>query len=62
MDIYELLKNDIISNLTSIYKDLDFVSIKNLTVESPKNNQFGELSTNAAMVIAKVVKENPKDI
>jgi len=33
-----------------------------LTVEEPKNRRFGDLSTNAAMVLAPVIKMSPMDI
>ena len=62
MDIYEILKEDIIINLTLIYKDVDFSNIKNLTLETPKNIQFGELSTNAAMILTKILNDSPKNI
>jgi arginyl-tRNA synthetase len=34
-------------------------NLNNLTVEEPKNKRFGDLSTNAAMVLAPILKEDP---
>ena len=33
-----------------------------LTIEEPRNRSFGDLSTNAAMVLAPVMKKNPMEI
>jgi arginyl-tRNA synthetase len=62
MDIYEILKKEIISSIALLYKEIDLLDIKNLTVEVPRNPEFGELSTNAAMILAKLLKENPRNI
>jgi arginyl-tRNA synthetase len=43
--------------LKEVRADLD-----NLAVEEPKNKSFGDLSTNAAMILAPVLKKNPMDI
>ena len=34
-------------------------NLNSLTVEEPKNEKFGDLSTNAAMVLAPILKKNP---
>src|SRR4030043_2473660 len=34
-------------------------NLNSLTVEEPKNEKFGDLSTNAAMVVALILKKNP---
>jgi len=62
MNIYEILKEEIISNLSSLYKDIDFSNVKNLIVETPKNPEFGELSSNAPMILAKLLKNSPINI
>ena len=33
--------------------------LKSITIEEPKNKDFGDLSTNASMVLAPVLRENP---
>ncbi len=57
--INELKKKlyDYVSRLKVVKADLN-----NLAVEEPKNKKFGELSTNAAMILAPVLKKNPMDI
>src|SRR4030043_1518350 len=37
-------------------------NLNNLTVEEPKNKRFGDLSTNAARVLAPILKKNPLEI
>jgi arginyl-tRNA synthetase len=36
--------------------------IKNIVIEEPRNRDFGDLSTNAAMMLAPVMKKSPMDI
>jgi arginyl-tRNA synthetase len=62
MDIYEILKNDTIRIISSLYEELDLSILKNLTIETPKNSNFGQLATNAAMLVAKIIKTNPNII
>jgi len=42
-------------------KELDAV-LWNIAVEEPKNEKFGDLSTNAAMVLAPLLRKNPLEI
>ncbi|MBP9698173.1 MAG: arginine--tRNA ligase, partial [Candidatus Moranbacteria bacterium] len=39
----------------------DFL-VPQVTVERPKDEQFGEYTTNIALVIAKEVKQNPMEL
>ena len=48
---------DYIGGLAEIKSNLN-----NLAIEEPKNEKFGDLSTNAAMVLAPILKENPLKI
>jgi len=48
---------DYVSGLAEVKTDLG-----NLIIEEPKNRKFGDLSTNAAMVLAPVLKKNPIEI
>ena len=43
-------------------KGVKVEDLDNLNIEEPKNKKFGDLSTNAAMVLAPVLKKNPMDI
>ena len=49
--------HDYIRDLTE-----DKPGLNNLAVEEPKNEEFGDLSTNASMVLAPVLKEKPMEI
>jgi arginyl-tRNA synthetase len=40
----------------------DEANIENIVIEEPRNRDFGDLSTNAAMVLAPVMKKSPMDI
>ena len=46
-----------VSKLTEFKLNLD-----KLVIEEPRNKKFGDLSTNAAMVLAPILKKNPVDI
>ena len=41
---------------------LDGVIPPGIVVEEPRNRKFGDLSTNAAMVLAPVMKKNPMEM
>jgi arginyl-tRNA synthetase len=43
----------------SVKIDLKVFNFNNLMVQEPKNKNFGDLSTNAAMILAPLVKQNP---
>ncbi|MBM3254214.1 MAG: arginine--tRNA ligase [Candidatus Omnitrophica bacterium] len=58
LDIIITLK-DIIKNCFTELGDLETVSIY---LETPRDKQFGDLSTNIAMQIAKRLNKNPKEI
>jgi len=38
------------------------IRLKGIAIEEPKNKKFGDLSTNAAMILAPVFKKSPMDI
>ena len=65
MDITNILKDKImlavekLENQSVLPKDLKKDSI---TVEKPKDESFGELSTNVAMVLAKDARIRPRDL
>ncbi len=59
MNIYSLLKQDIIDILKKNIENLQETSLKSVVVEMPKNASCGDLSTNAAMVLAKESKISP---
>jgi arginyl-tRNA synthetase len=59
MNIYNTLKADIAKIVANLYKIDDFTQI---ALESPKDPLNGDLSTNAAMVIANKTKQNPREV
>ncbi len=58
--IINILRQRIQNYIKELIKDEH--GINNLAVEEPKNEEFGDLSTNASMVLAPVLKENPLEI
>ncbi len=42
--------------------DIDISKLSGIMVEEPKDKKFGDLSTNAAMVLAPILGKNPMDI
>lgn len=62
MNIYNLLKQDIITIVKEVLPDLPEQSLKSIVVEMPKNISCGDLSTNAAMVLSKEAKMPPSKL
>lgn len=59
MNIYNLLKRDIITEVKGIIPAVSDDSLKSVVVEMPKTASCGDLSTNAAMVLSKQAKMSP---
>jgi len=55
-EIYELLKNAVKKTFP------EMPAIPGFVVEVPKDQRFGDYSSNAAMVLAKILKTNPREI
>ena len=65
MNIYLDFRNQIVKILEDLKYDgtlADDVSFNGIIVEPPRDRSNGELSTNAAMVVAKGTKQNPFEI
>ena len=62
MNIYQLLRQDIISAASNLLGAIPENLLKSIVVEMPKEASNGDLSTNAAMVLAKDFKKNPREI
>ncbi len=58
MNIFEHIRDQILDLLSLYPKD----GLKRITVEPPKDNTHGDISTNAAMVLAKTANKNPKQL
>lgn len=60
MNIFSLLHNDILTHASKLAADpKDLVAI---ALEIPKDAANGDLSTNAAMILARALKRNPRDV
>ena len=65
MNIYKLISNKIKLKLQSIPELQPFTGTQlwnNVVVEVPKIRGFGDFATNVAMVLARELKKNPRDI
>jgi arginyl-tRNA synthetase len=60
----EIRKTFLVPGKKANYKELrpGKIDLSGITVSEPKNKSFGDISTNAAMVLAPVLKENPMEI
>ena len=60
MNIFSHIRNIILKIIKNIYPEI--TSIKNLTLEFPKNSFYGDLSTNAAIILSKLTSQQPRFI
>ena len=54
-ELQQIIKNSLVKN------NIDF-SENNIVIETPKDSNFGDYSTNIALLLTKVLKKNPLDI
>lgn len=59
MSIYDILKAEIDATVQKLYQIDD---LSQIVLESPKDHLNGDLSTNAAMVLANKLQKNPREI
>ena len=64
MNIYKEVSNTIIEKLKKVSEIKDFIKDyeSSMTVEVPKVRDFGDFSTNVAMLLTKVMGKKPRDI
>lgn len=65
MNVFKLISGKIKDKLQNIPELRDFINSakwNNIVVEVPKNRDFGDFSTNVAMVLSKELKKNPREI
>ena len=65
VNIYKLISNQLkerIQEIPEIHNVATSDDLQNIVVEVPKIREFGDFSTNAAMVLAKSLKKNPRQI
>ncbi|MDA9708805.1 hypothetical protein N9V56_05095, partial [Alphaproteobacteria bacterium] len=62
MDIYNKVRDIIISVVTKRYHELDVKTLHLITCEQPKNLKFGDLSTNVLMILRNKISEDINEI
>lgn len=65
MNVYKIISNKIINtlkNIPEIQSTTTSEDLNNIVVEVPKIREFGDFSTNAAMVLTKRMKKSPREI
>ena len=65
MNVYKLISEKIKDKLQSVPELHDVLNSNNwnnIVVEVPKNRDFGDFSTNVAMVLSRDLKKNPREI
>jgi len=65
MNVYHLISEKIKNKLQSVpelQNITDSTIWNNIVIEVPKNRDFGDFSTNVAMVLSKELKKNPREI
>ncbi len=62
MDIFALFTTRVTAALAAEYPDLDADLLARVVVEPPRDAAHGDLSTNAAMVVAKPLGKNPREV
>ena len=62
MDVFAIFADRVSAALTSLYPDVTEEALARLVVEPPRDAAHGDLSSNAAMVVAKALGKNPREI
>src|SRR5690606_22572822 len=62
MDIFALFTTRVIEALRADYPQLEDELLARIVVEPPRDPAHGDLSTNAAMIVAKPPGMNPRDV
>ena len=65
MDIVNILRDKILNSVNQLVDERNLkqpINMNNIVVERPKKQHQGDYSTNAAMVLGKVLSSNPRDL
>ncbi|MHB1109366.1 MAG: arginine--tRNA ligase [Devosia sp.] len=62
MDVFALFATRVSATLKSLYPEVTEEALSRLVVEPPRDPGHGDLSSNAAMVVAKPLGKNPREI
>jgi arginyl-tRNA synthetase len=62
MDVFALFSARIANAMQVLYPEVDGALLSRIVVEPPRDPAHGDLSTNAAMVVAKPLGKNPREV
>lgn len=62
MNLFNKVKQDVLNAVQAKMTNIDINDLNAVTVESPRDPLHGDLATNAAMVIAKILQKNPREV
>lgn len=62
MNVFAIFSARIATALAALYPELDPALLARVTVEPPRDAAHGDLATNAAMVVAKPLGKNPREV
>ena len=62
MDVFALFASRVANALKVLYPDVGADQLARIVVEPPRDAAHGDLSTNAAMVVAKPLGKNPREV
>jgi len=62
MDVFAIFADRVSAALASLYPDLPADLLSRVVVEPPRDASHGDLSSNAAMVVAKPLGKNPREV
>jgi arginyl-tRNA synthetase len=62
MDVFALVATRVSDALKALYPEVTAESLARLVVEPPRDPAHGDVATNAAMVVAKPLGKNPRDV
>lgn len=64
MDFYKVFSNKILEITHNLYKKegMNIANLPDFTVETPKNEDYGDISTNVAMALCKIFKLSPLEL
>ena len=62
MDVFALFAARVSNALSVLYPEVGADLLARIVVEPPRDSAHGDLSTNAAMVVAKPLGKNPREV
>ncbi len=62
MNVFALFQTRVADALTALYPSIPAEALSRIVVEPPRDAAHGDLSTNAAMVVAKPLGKNPREV